>query len=118
MLYCKPLVEAGRVYAAQSPFYHINKEKKNWKYFFDKNEFLSYVQDQFLKNFTILNTVTKKPYTKSQINSLLINNNDYKDLMDRIADTYAIYPVFLEDILRVRNLDFKKFKKALESKHH
>lgn len=117
MLYCRPLVEAGRVYAAISPLYHVNKGKKNWTYFVDKKAFLTYVQDQFLKNNIILNTKTQKPYSRSQLQSLIINNDPYKDLLDHIADTYAIYPVLLEDILMIRNYDFKKFKKFVEDKY-
>lgn len=117
LLYCRPLVEAGRVYCGVSPLYHINRGKPNWAYFIDKSEFLAYVQDQFSKNFQIINTKTKKPYTKSQIHSIIIQNNDYKDLLDHIAGTYSIYPVLLEDLLIARNYEFKKFKKFIESKY-
>lgn len=111
------MVEDGRVYAALSPFYHINKGKKNWDYFIDKDAFLSYVQEQFLKSNEIFDGKTNKKLTKSQVHTLIMSTNDYKDIMDRIADTYAIYPVLLEDILKWRMLDFKKFKKNIEAKY-
>lgn len=117
LVYCKPLVEAGKVYVAISPLYHVNKGKKNWTYFTDKNDFIAYVQDQFSKNYEVINVLTKKKYTKSQLYKLLIDNNPYKDLMDHIADTYAIYPVLLEDLLAIRNYEYKKFKKFLENKY-
>ena len=109
-------MEQGRVYCALSPLYHINLRKKNWAYFIDKNDFLAYVQDQFMKNYEVLNSKGKK-YTKSQLHSIIMRNHPYKDLLKSIADTYAIYPVLLEDILVYRKLDFKKFKKAIESKY-
>jgi transposase len=99
------------VYCALSPLHHINLRKKNWAYFIDKNDFLAYVQDQFMKNYEVLNSKGKK-YTKSQLHSIIMRNHPYKDLLKSIADTYAIYPVLLEDILVYRKLDFKKFKKS------
>lgn len=116
MLYCRPLVEAGRVYCALSPLYHVNQRKKNWQYFIDKNDFLNYVQDQFMKNYEVTNSNGKK-YTRSQLHALIMKFHPYKDMLKKVADTYAIYPVLLEDILMIRNVEFKKFKKLIESKY-
>lgn len=115
-MYCKPLIEAGRVYAAISPLYHVNKGKKNWQYFTDKNDFMNYVQEQFVATHTVTD-MNKKKLTKSQLHSLIMKNQAYKDLLQRIADTYAIYPVLLEDLLMIRNYEFKKFKKFIEGKY-
>lgn len=117
MLYCRPLVEAGRVYAAISPLYHINKGTKNWQYFTDKAEFTAWVQDQFMKNHEVVNPRTKKKYSKAELHKVIIRNDPYKDILDQIADTYAIYPILLEDILTIRNFEFKKFKKFIEGKY-
>lgn len=116
-MYCRPLIEDGRVYAAISPLYHVNKGKRTWEYFIDKTAFLEYVQEQFLKNFEFLSIKNKKKYSKSQVYSLIMNNNDYKDIMDRVADTYAVYPVLLEDILIARNFPFGQFKRFIEAKY-
>lgn len=117
LLYCRPLVEAGMVYAAISPLYHINKGKKNWVYLTDKYTFTSYVQDQFSHNNTIVNIKTKKKYTKGQIQNLIIHNEPYRSLLDKISTNWAIYPILLEDILIIRNFEFKKFKKFIEGKY-
>lgn len=94
----------------------MNKGKKNWQYFTDKNDFLAYVQEQFTKNYTVLD-LNKKPYSKSKLHTLIMKNQTYLDMLKKIADTYAIYPVLLEDILMIRNYDFKKFKKFIEGKY-
>lgn len=118
LLYCRPLVEAGRVYTAISPLYHVNKGKKNWMYFTNKEEFLEYVRDQFTKDHTLYySAYPDKKYTKSQLYKLILDNNKYKDLMDHISDTYAIYPILLEDILMIRNEPYKKFKSLIEKKY-
>lgn len=118
LLYCRPLVEAGKVYTAISPLYHVNKGKKNWIYFTDKDDFLAYIQDQFTKDHTLYYySQPDKKYTKSQLYKLILDNNKYKDLMDHISDTYAIYPILLEDILMIRNEPYKKFKSLIEKKY-
>lgn len=117
LLYCRPLVEAGRVYCAISPLYHINKKKPNWKYFTDKEEFLKYVRDEFCKNYSISNARTGEKLNKTKVLSLVYNNSRYIDILEPIATTYAIHPVLLEDILIARSFEFKKFKKAIESKY-
>ena len=110
------MVEAGRVYCAISPLYHVNKGKKNWQYFTDKDEFMAYVQEQFVANHVVTD-LNKKKLTKSQLHNLIMRNQKYRDLLQHIADTYAIYPVLLEDILMIRNYEFKKFKKFIEGKY-
>ena len=116
-MYCRPLVEDGRVYAGLSPLYHINMGKKNWTYFIDKPDFLNYVQDQFIKNNELISAITKKKFNRQQLHNFILKFDPYKDLMDRVSNTYAIYPILLEDMLMIRNYDFKKFKKFIESKY-
>jgi DNA gyrase/topoisomerase IV subunit B len=48
--YCRPLVEAGRVYAGLTPLYNVDMGTKNWEYFIDMNAVLDYVRKDFLKN--------------------------------------------------------------------
>ena len=117
LIYCRPLVEEGRLYVDISPLYHINKGKKDWVYLTDKNAFISYVQSQFFKSHKIINMRTKKPYTKLQVENIVLDNSHYKSMMDTISDNLAIDPVFLEDILLIRNNPFKKFKKLMEGKY-
>lgn len=115
LLYCRPLIEHGRVYISLSPLYHIDKGKKTWSYFIDKDDFNKYVGDQFYKNNKIQHIKTKKDFTKSELLNLIINNKDYKMYMDTIATNNAIHPILLEDILVRCNLTHSKFKNAIES---
>jgi hypothetical protein len=75
------------------------------------------VQDEFSKNNVIINARTKKKYSKSQIHSLIVHDDNYRHLLEKIADTYAVDPVLLEDILIIRGYEFKKFKKLIEGKY-
>lgn len=117
LLYCKPLVEAGRVYIGISPLYHINKGKSNWTYYTDKTEFNKYVMDKFMSHHTIENARTKKKYTKQQMQNIINAYDQYKILLKSIADTYALDPVLLEDILIWRNQPFNKFRTLVEKKY-
>ena len=116
-MYCRPLVTSGRVYIGLSPLYHVNKGKKNWTYFITKSDFHAYVMEQFVKLHTVSSMLTKKKLSKSQIQSIIRTDEVYQDMLDTIADNYAIYPVLLEDIMIARNFKFPKFKKFIEGKY-
>lgn len=117
LTYCRPLIEDGRVYAALSPLYHVDKGTKKWKYFIDKNDFIRYVRDEFCKNHNLKHIKTKKDFSKQEIQSLIINNDPYVDEMDKISSNFAINPILLEDILILRNSNYNKMKKELEAKY-
>ena len=115
LMYCRPLVEEGRVYAALSPLYHLNKGTKNWKYFTDMSDVNKYVKKEFCKNYTIY--CNKKLLSPAQINILIDKNLPYLELMYKISNNYTIYPVLLEDIIINRTKSFKEFKKSIEKKY-
>lgn len=120
LTYCRPLIEEGRVYAVLSPLYHVDKGTKKWKYFIDKDDFTQYVRDEFVKANKVVHQKTKKEFTKSEISSLIINNNNYDFYMERIANNYMIDPILLEDLLLLRNEAFNKFndfKKLISKKY-
>lgn len=117
LMYCRPLVEEGRVYAGLSPLYHLNKGTKNWKFFTDMDDVNFYVKREFCKNFTISIARTKKQLNNQQISTLIDRNIRYVAELQRIAGNYTIYPILLEDIIIARNFKFKEFKKAIESKY-
>ena len=117
LLYCRPLVESGRVYCGLSPLYHINKGTKQWKYFIDKDDVIEYVRKEFTKNYTIQHLRTKKKFTMSQLSNLIDMNGNYDLLVDHISSNYAIYPILLEDIVIARGLPFNKFKSTIEKKY-
>ena len=113
--YCKPLVMAGRVYAALPPLYGI-PEKKGYRFFTDKLDFIKFVQKEFSKAYTI-KTIKNKELSPRDITSLLYNNADYVSDLEKVANTYAIDPFLLEDILVNRKLPFAKFKTAIQKKY-
>lgn len=117
LLYCKPLIEYGRLYIGLSPLYHIDKGKKTWTYHIDKDDFNKYVRDQFYKNNKIQHGSDKKDFSRTELLSLIINNRDYKSYMDTIATNNAIHPILLEDILINRKESFNKIKNFIEKKY-
>ena len=115
MLYCAPLVEAGRVFAALPPLYAI-PEKNDYKYFSDKLDFIKYIQKEFSKSYNI-QTIKKVNLKPAEITRLLYNNSDYISELKKISFNHAIDPQLLEDILINRKLPFNKFKSILSKKY-
>ena len=116
LLYCRPLVEAGRVYAALPPLYGI-PEGKGYRYFTDKLEFTKFIQSEFSKEYTIASVKTKKAFTNKEVTDLLYTNSEYVPELMKIANRYAIDPYLLEDILVNNNLALAKFKNVITSKY-
>lgn len=117
LVYCRPLVEAGRVYRALSPLYNVDQGTKKWKYFIDKSQFHEYVINFFSKNYTIENIRTGKKFTKDQIIRLVADNEKYYEMMYTISRNLSIHPVILEDVMILRNQPYKQFFKALKNKY-
>ena len=117
LLYCRPLIEEGRVYAALSPLYHVSKGTRNWQYYTDRDDFIKYVQNDFYSKHKLVHATKKTPFTKSDLTSLIANNNNYDIKLEKIADNYAIYPVLLEDLMLLRTSPFNTLKKNLEKKY-
>lgn len=115
-MYCKPLVMAGRVFAALPPLYGI-PQGKGYKFFADKLDLVKYIQKEFSKAYTIQSVTTKKQLTTKEITALLFNNADYVSDLNKVANTYAIDPFLLENILINRKLTGTKFINAIEKKY-
>lgn len=114
MVYCAPLVLAGRVYAALPPLYGI-PERKGYRFFTDKLDFVRYIQNEFSKSFKI-KSIDDKAFGTKEVTRLLYNNADYVSEIDKVANIYAIDPYLLEEILVNRKLPFTKFKSAIQKK--
>lgn len=115
-VYCRPLVEAGRVYAAMPPLYGIELKKNKWHYFTDKLDFVKYVQHQFTQKYVIQDS-NGKALSNKDILSLLYRNSEYTVVLERIANTYAIDPLLLELLLKIRNESFKKFSSIIKKNY-
>ena len=116
-MYCRPLVEAGRVYTVLTPLYHVDKGKKSWKYFVDKDDFLRYVRDEFCKKYSVHHIGNKKDFTKPELLNLITDNKWYLDKMTSVSTNQAIHPVLLEDLLKIRGKSFNDIKKIIEKKY-
>lgn len=113
-MYCKPLVMAGRVFAALPPLYGI-PEGKHYRFFTDKLDFVKYIQKQFSQSYEI-KTTKNKILTQKEVTRILYNNSDYTTELEKVANTYAIDPFLLEEILVNRKLPFTKFKNTIKKK--
>ena len=112
LLYCEPLVVAGRLYGAVPPLYNMTKNGKN-VYFTDMKDYIDYVQKEFMKNNTICDINGKQlPY--AQLSRVLRDNMYYVETLENIATTFAIDPVLLEITLINKDMPFNKFKAYIE----
>lgn len=114
-MYCRPLIEAGRVFAALPPLYGI-PERGGYRFFTDMVDFVKYIQKSFSQSFEV-KTAKGKIMTQKEVTRLLYNNADYVSEMNKVANTYAIDPLLLEDILINRDLPFSKFSNTLKKKY-
>ena len=107
------VIEQGKLYVANPPLYGIPLAKGKMKFFADNIEYIEYVQSTFCKE-NVITDLKGRIYTKKEITKILYNNMDYLKFMQQICNRYAIDPYLLEFILYNKNLDFKKFKSAIE----
>ena len=114
-IYARKYIEQGKVYSAIPPLYAIPMGKNKYKYFATKVDFIKYIQNEF----SVKNKITRKSkaLSKSDITRILLNFSNYVDDVNRVADTYAINPYVLEDILWNMNKSEKLFTKAIKSKY-
>ena len=119
LLYMRPLITEGRLYATVPPLYG-GKIKGKMRYFTDKEEFNGYLQKEFSKIHKISNIDGSK-MRESDVVSLLNYNSNYVRDITSVADSFAVDVRLLEYILTLQSkgiaLDSKQFKKAIESKY-
>lgn len=115
-LYCRPLVEAGRVFAALPPLYGIPGRNGKWTFFANKLEFIKYVQNQFAAKFELTDSKGIKLSNK-EVLSLLYRNEGYVNALEHVSTNYAISPKLLELLCYYRHLDSKKLI-SLIKKHY
>ncbi len=129
LVYYKPLVAAGRVYAALPPLFGL-KTKENAKlvteddylkymrYFTDKSDYIQYIYNTFLKH----NNVHKwnnKPYSKQELLSILYDNYNYPEDIKIICDDFRAEPDVVEMMYKmiVNNTPFSIIKKAVKQRY-
>jgi DNA gyrase/topoisomerase IV subunit B len=97
LVYYRPLVEAGRVYAAVPPLYSIPLKNGDRQYFTDKSDFVQYVYKTFSKSNVVKDSSGKK-ISDEKVVDLLTNNINYVSDMDVLSKNHAIDPNLLEFI--------------------
>ena len=102
-MYCRPMVEAGRIYAAMPPLYGLETGKGKYQYFVDDRALVDYVHKQFSKNYTI-STLKGRVLTDLEIIDMLCKNANLVYYMN-MATTFAVDPYLLELVLVNRNKD-------------
>lgn len=115
LLYMEPLITSGRLFATVPPLFG-GKINKKFRYFKDRNDYNSYVQNLFTKSYN-LTTADGGKLNKQFIVNLLNTNEDYVEVVERISNGYAINPYLLEDISLQIGEPYNKFKKAIEKKY-
>ena len=113
LIYCEPLVAAGRFYGAVPPLYSMTKNGKN-TYFTDMKDYTDYIQKEFMKNNVVADPKTKQPYQYAALSKILRANLYYLETLGSIAQTYAIDPQMLEMVLINKDLPYSKFKTLFE----
>lgn len=118
LVYYRPLVEAGRVYAAVPPLYSIIDEKKNTKFFTNREDYIQYIYNKFAKRNVVKNS-SNRAMSTSQIVELLCNNIDYITNMQILSKNYAIDPNLLELLysMILHGESLVKIKKELNKKY-
>ena len=109
------VIEQGKLYVANPPLYGVQIGKQT-KFFADNLEYTEYVQQSFTKDNKVAH-ISGKEITKKELTKILYNNADYMRLINHVSGTYAIDPYLLEFLLVNKDLDFNKFKKAVQKQY-
>lgn len=119
VMYFPQMIEAGMVYKAIPPLFSISSGKKNI-YFTEQVDIVRYIQKIFMQNHK-LTDIKDNPISNKDVTVFLIRNVDYIYWLEKVANTYAVNPYMLEQVLNhyVSNNGFKidKLKKEIKSKY-
>ena len=97
LVYMPQLIEAGMVYRAVPPLFGI-KIRGGMKYFTTKLDFTKYIQTLFANQYS-LSDVNGRKLSNHEAISLFYKNIEYKDQIEFVANTFAIDPDLLEEVL-------------------
>lgn len=115
LVYCKPLVEDGRVYKAVPPLYGA-KIGGRMVYFSNMIDFVKYVEKEFLKTRTIAE-VRGGTINNLELAKTFIINEDLVFELERLASTFAIDPIMLELLLVNHKQPFNKIKSIMNKNY-
>ena len=117
LLYCTPLIEAGKFYSLVPPLYGFKpKNSKKKLYFTQKLDYIKYILSLFSQQ-NKLEHISGSKYTQSEAIELMFRNMEYVDIMDSIVTTFAVNPYLLEDIVINRTSDMKTLSRIISKKY-
>lgn len=108
------LILDGKVFIAIPPLYGLPLKNGKMRYFKDKLDYISYVEEEFVKKTEVLYKTGIK-VSKPDLVSILYHNSEYAKEMDKIA--YATDPTFLEYTLRHRHKTPEQLYKILKDRY-
>ena len=118
LMYCTPLITAGKFYSLVPPLYGFKpKNSKKKLYFTQKLDYIKYILALFSQQNVVTHAGTKAKYTQSESIELMFKNMEYVDIMDSIVTTFAANPYLIEDIVINRNSDLKTLSKYISKKY-
>lgn len=111
LVYCRPLVEDGRVYKALPPLYSATVGGKTI-YFGNRLDYVKYVQKDFLKSNHITD-MNGKDISNMELMKIFYSNEDLIFELERIATNFALDPLMLEVLLMNRNNGLPALRSAI-----
>ena len=98
-IYCLPeLVRAGKLYKVVPPLYRL-LDGKNTLYARDHEELAEIYQKKISKSFEIVTHHSKKPMSKDDMITFLMDTNGYQEGLIKTAKHFGVDKFFLERIL-------------------
>lgn len=114
LVYMAPLVEAGRIYAAQPPLYKAITGK-NIIYFSDEFELTEFIHKEFSKK-NVIEDLSGRKLSQQEVASLILRNTDYTKLIEHVSTSFAVNPYLLEFVLNYYDEGYSKLKARVEKK--
>lgn len=116
LMYMPGLVLDGRLYSAIPPLYGGVVGNNKRIYFSSNLELAKYLQKEFSKAH-VLCDINGRKLSGSAMSSLIIRNIDYANMLNNMADGFALEPHLLEIALNNYEGGYKSIKKAIESRY-
>lgn len=113
LVHLPELVLQGRIYAAVTPLYKINRKKN--PFITDKKEYIRLVEEKVRESIRVIDPATNKTYNNKEMQQFLLTNRDYLEELTRIAKHFSLSPLLLETIIFYK--DHKDFLKIMKEKY-
>lgn len=96
-LFLPEIVQAGRLYTAFAPLYHL--DDKNHPFARDKREYVELYQDKIIKNYKAgLTKLGSQVMDKSTFREFIFDTEDYSDELIRVSKYFGVNKFLIERI--------------------